>query len=83
MTETTQTQNAEQELYGIATIDLNKKKVYVQWSFNKNEDWSKGEDIVLDWIEDTYYIAQTFHKAYIIDVDMTPNTITFYLKAKF
>jgi len=72
----------EQELYGIVVVNLNSKKVYVQWSFEPNADWSKGEDLVFDWIEDAYYIARTFHKAHIIDVDITPDTITFYLKAK-
>ena len=71
----------EEILYGLVKIDLNKKKVYVQWSETPNPDWSKGEDLVYDLVGDSYYVWRTFYKAYILDLDITPDSIIFYLKA--
>jgi hypothetical protein len=72
----------ENELYGFVKIDLNNKKVFTQWSLSPNADWSKGEDLVFVVPEDKIEIEGTLKDAYIVDVDITPDAIILYLKAK-
>jgi hypothetical protein len=81
MSEEEEIKKEEDILYGLVKIDLNRKRVYVQWSEDPNPDWSKGEDLIYDLVEDSYYVWKTFYTACIIDVDITPDAIIFYLKA--
>jgi hypothetical protein len=71
------------EMYGFAKIDLNNKKVYVQWSFEPNPDWSRGEDLVFTLPQDAEKITQTFKDAYIENVEVSKDgSITLWLRSK-
>jgi hypothetical protein len=73
----------EQELYGIVVINLNTKKVYVQWSFEPNPDWSRGEDLVFTSPEDAEKITETFKDVCVENVEVGEDgSITLWLRSK-